>query len=100
MRVLNLVLALAVSSTAAPAIAGPISDGEVAAARGDYANAFRLWRPLAEQGDPQAQLFLGYLYKNGQGGHQDYAEAVRWLHAAAYQGNAHALCALGLMHRI
>jgi TPR repeat protein len=46
------VLALALFGSA---MAGPLEDGEGAYHRGDYAEAMRLLRPLAEQGDANAQ---------------------------------------------
>ena len=42
-----------------------------AARRGDYAAAIRLWRPLAEQGNANAQGSLGYMYEKGHGVLQD-----------------------------
>lgn len=54
----------------------------------------------AQQGDPQAQLFVGYLYETGQGVRQDYAEAVRWYRKAAEQGNTIAQAQLGNMYRL
>jgi hypothetical protein len=39
---------------AGAAVAGPFEDGGAAYARGDYATAMRLWRPLADQGDALA----------------------------------------------
>jgi TPR repeat protein len=35
--------------------------------RGDYAKALTEWRPLAEQGDAQAQHGLGMIYEVGNG---------------------------------
>jgi TPR repeat protein len=67
-------------------VAGPIEDGEAARDRKDYATALRLFRSLAEQGDPTAQEHLGVMYENGQGLPQDYAEAVLWYRRAAGQG--------------
>ena len=32
---------------------------------GDYQTALQEWRPLAEQGDANAQTNLGVMYKNG-----------------------------------
>jgi len=58
--------------------AGPLEDGERASRAGDYATALRLWRPLAEQDDADAQNNLGLMYRNGQGVPQDYVEAVKW----------------------
>jgi hypothetical protein len=58
-----LMATLAVVGTAA--VAGPFEDAVVAHERGDYATAMRLSRPLAEQGDPRAQLMLGILLDDG-----------------------------------
>ena len=51
--------------------------------RGNYATALGEWRPLAEQGDAQAQLHLGLLYATGDGVPQDYAKARQWYEKAA-----------------
>ncbi len=45
----------------APAWAG-WNEGVAAYNRGDYATALREWRPLAEQGNADAQFFLGVMY--------------------------------------
>ncbi len=66
----------------APAWAG-WDEGVAAYERGDYATALREWRPLAEQGDADAQHNLGVLYRNGQGVPQDYVQAHMWLNLAA-----------------
>ena len=44
----------------------------------------------AEQGDADAQVNLGFMYKSGHGGPRDAAEAVQWFRRAANQGNAEA----------
>jgi len=82
---------------AAPAWAG-FDDGARAYGRGDYAAAFRQWKPLAEQGNALAQYNLGVLYGTGQGVARDDAEALKWLRLAARQGNAAAQARLGVMH--
>ena len=51
--------------------------------------------PLAEEGDPQAQVALGVMYSHGQGIGQDFKEAVKWLRLAAKQGNGEAQYNLG-----
>ncbi len=58
-------------------------EGFAAYKRGDYATALREWRPLAEQGDADAQYNLGNIYKNGKGVPQDYAQAHMWFNLAA-----------------
>ena len=39
--------------------------------RKDYQTAYKLWLPLAEQGDADAQNNLGVMYNEGQGVPQD-----------------------------
>ena len=78
--------------------ASQFSSGFAAYNSGDYATALRLWRPLAEQGDAEAQVNLGVMYSNGRGVPQDYAAAVGWYRKAADQGYASAQYNLGLMY--
>ena len=66
--------------------------------RGEYAEALRQWRPLAEQGYRGAQYNLGLMYANGRGVPQDDAEAVKWYRRAAEQGEARAQGNLGFMY--
>jgi uncharacterized protein len=66
--------------------AGPLDDAVAAAQRGDYATELRLLRPLALQGNAEAQAALGLLYNMGVGVPQDYVEAVKWYRCAADQG--------------
>ncbi len=66
--------------------------------RGDYATALRERRPLAEQGNAEAQFNLGNMYRKGLGVPQDYAEAVKWYRKAAEQGYAEAQFNLGSMY--
>jgi len=81
----------------APAWAG-LDEGVAAYDRGDYAAALREWRPLAKQGNANAQYNLGIMYNNGRGVPQDYAEAVKWYRKAAEQGMAEAQVNLGVMY--
>ena len=66
----------------APGWAG-FSEGVAAYQRGDYATAFREFRPLAELGNAKAQNNLGFMYYNGQGVTQDYVQAHMWFNLAA-----------------
>jgi uncharacterized protein len=75
-------LMLAVSFAGSVA-AGPYEDGIAAYEKGDYATALSLMRPLAEQGNADAQHSLGVMYNDGQGVPQDYAAAVSWYRKAA-----------------
>ena len=49
------------------AVAEPFEDAQAAHSRRDYATALRLWRPLADQGNAEAQYALGFMYDGGQG---------------------------------
>ena len=60
----------------------------------DKAEAVRLYRLSAAQGNAYAQANLGNMFENGQGVAQDRAEAIRWYRLAAAQGNADATAAL------
>ena len=61
----------------------------------DYAAALKEVKPLAEQGNPDAQLFLGKMYLKGEGVPKDPDRANRWFRQAAMQGNAEGQFFLG-----
>lgn len=110
----------------AAAIAGPLEDkssGFAAVVQRDYATALRLLRPLAEQGDAEAQGAVGYIYELGcdapQGQvnadtimkdlgaivptvsscvKQDYVESLIWYRKSAEKGNAEGERELGSMY--
>jgi len=64
--------------------------GMTAAQSGDYATALRELKLLAEQGNPDAQNTLGFMYEYGKDVPQNYKNAVKWYTRAAEQGNADA----------
>ena len=76
------------------------ADGLATAMRGDYAAALKEFRPLAEQGDAEAQYNLGVTYMHDTGVPVNYAEAVKWYSKAAEQGHAAAQSNLGLMYAL
>jgi TPR repeat protein len=78
------------------AMAGPLEDGQAAYQKGDFATAFQILRPLAEQGDARAQCAVGLMYLLGQGVPHDDAQAVAWYRKAADQGNGDGQFGLGL----
>ena len=73
-------------------------DGWDAYERQDYKTAYKLWLPLAEQGDADAQVLLGEMYDKGQGVPQDYKESIKWYRLSAEQGDAIAQYNLGVMY--
>ena len=73
-------------------------DGFDAYQKQDYKTAYKLWLPLAEQGDADAQVLLGVMYDKGQGVPQDYKESIKWYRLSAEQGDAIAQFNLGCMY--
>lgn len=65
---------------------------------GDYEKAYLDWKPLAEEGDPSSQFYLGVLYENGWGTATDYTEAIIWYRKAANQGVSDAEFNLGVLY--
>lgn len=95
MRRLILAVAL-VAALAAPAWAD-LDAGVDAWERGDYAAAYRNWKPLADQGDADAQYNLGVWYYHVE---QDYVNAAKWYRKAAHQGHASAQHDLGSLYTL
>jgi len=67
------------------------SPGLKAYMRGDYRTAIAELKPLAEQGDPEAQYVLGATYANAQPPLRNLEEAERWTRMAAEQGHVNAM---------
>lgn len=80
------------------AVAGPFEDAKAAFERGDATGAFKLFKPLAEEGDAGAQFWLGQMYDLGKGVPQNLAQASLWYRRAAEQGNVMAQHNLGHMY--
>ena len=64
----------------------------------DYVTALKESKPLAEQGNAEAQLLLGRMYLMGQGVSKDNDQASKWFEVSAAQGNADAQFMLGSMY--
>jgi len=58
----------------------------VAFDRANYATTLKVWLPLAEEGNPEAQTYVGEAYEKGLGVAPDYAAAAHWYLNAAEQG--------------
>jgi TPR repeat protein len=103
-RLLSLALLLIVTAIGAaptsPVRAGPLEDGLEAYKKGDFDAAVRLLRPLAEQGNPQAEEKLGRMYQRGKGLPKSFERAVEWYRKAAEKGDAAAQGRLGFLYRV
>jgi TPR repeat protein len=85
-------LVASVLLVSAPAQSGGPNNLEALTAyqSGDYERAMKLFRPLAEQGDPQAQYYVGRMYEKGQGVAKDTEKLALWYRRSAENGYARA----------
>ena len=96
--ILGLGALLAVGALGSAAAAPTLHQGVAAMARQDYPAAVAILSPLAQNGNPAAQAYLGYLYAVGRGVPQDYTQAAIWYRRAAEQGHPGAQYELGLLY--
>lgn len=96
-RLGNGFVALAIAGLAALSGCGRPPDTVRHAGESDAAFARRM-RPIAEQGDADAEVNLSLAYYYGRGVPQDYRAAAEWLRKAAKRGNAHAQNDLGVAY--
>lgn len=64
----------------------------------NYQQAFQYFKVAAEEGNAEAQVWLGILYSEGKGVSKNDAESIQWYRKAADQGNAVAMFNLGLRY--
>src|SRR3954467_3423317 len=84
--------------SAVVADAASFRQGVSAFNRQDYLLAAQNFFPLAEQGDPAAQGYLGFMFETGRGVPRNYTEAAMWYRRAAEQGDSLAQYSLGLLY--
>ena len=72
--------------------------GLAAMKREHYATALRAFRAEADEGDPQAQNNIGYMYEYGWGEPQDYKKAMEWYKKAAKKSLAEAEYNVGILY--
>jgi len=70
----------------------------VAYDRANYASAFKVWLPKAQEGDAEAQNIVGQVFEKGLGQPVDYASAFQWYKKSAEQGNSQAQLNLGHLY--
>jgi TPR repeat protein len=91
-------LAALLLSTPSFVEAASFRQGVSAFNRQDYVSASQIFIPLAEQGEPAAQSYLGFMFETGRGVPQNYTEAAMWYRRAAEQGDSLAQYSLGLLY--
>lgn len=73
-----------------------VAEANKAYNEGYYNRAYELYQKIPD--NTSAQVRIGYMYSNGQGVSQDYAEAFRWYRRAAEQGDVWGQNNLGSMY--
>lgn len=81
-----------------PQIAADVREGYEAYKKGDFVNSLKEFQPLADQGDADAQYYLGLMFARGKGVSKDYIQAVNWYTKAAEQGHTKAQHNLGFLY--
>ena len=76
-----------------------VRGGEYVAYDGsNFSEVAKVWMPLARDGDPKAQTYLGELYEKGLNNTPDYASAAIWYQKASDQGYTPAMLNLGSLY--
>ena len=89
--------AAAAMFVAPPVPAQGVEAGVQAGPSGSDDDAVRRWRPLADRGDPEAQLNLGHAYRLGRGVPRDMNLAEQYYERAARAGQVEAQAMYGLI---
>ena len=95
---LSLILILASAVCIGMPAETDFSKGLAAYELSDYATAAVLFKKAAQQGDMEAQFYLGHLYRKGVGVTLNKEESFKWLTKSAEQGHIRAQFNLGLMY--
>ena len=76
-------------------------EGAVEAMRtGNFAEAYCIMRPLAEDGDADAQYNIGWMYLNGYGLRVNDSLALDWWKKASVQGHTDANFSIGMLYSL
>ena len=94
----TLIIATVLSLAFTQVTAQDFSKGMEAYKAGDFATALKEFKPLAEQGNAEAQNQLSFMYKEGKGVLKDATEAAKWRRLSAEQGNAAGQYGLAVMY--
>ena len=94
------VIAVCLSIPLAYGQTNALQQAQNAEAAGDYALAVKLYTPLAESGNADAQFNLAELIDEGKGALEDERVALRWYRLAANQGHAAAQSTLGSFYLV
>ena len=90
-RMIKIILLLSIMLLASPlSFSEDVKTGNNTLQKGNYSAEFQKFKTLAEQGDPEAQVYLGAVYYHGKGVTQDYQRALKWPCSAALEYHLYA----------
>jgi len=99
MKIKSVIFAMVIGFAANAAMADRFDDGVVAFIKGDSATAMKIWQPLAQEGNTEAQYHLGYMFQTGTGVKKDNQKALYWYNLAAKNGHGKALVLAKVVER-
>ena len=79
---------LLISASNADSFADTLKPGIKEHWLGNYTEALQILKPLAANGDDEAQMYLGLMFRDGQGVEIDNFKAFNFFKQSAEQGNA------------
>lgn len=100
MNIKSILFAVIFGLASSIAMAGSTFDkGVVAFIKGDSLTAMKIWQPLANNGDREAQYHLGYMFQTGTGVNKDNQKALYWYMKAAQNGHGKAFVLAKVVER-
>lgn len=99
MKLNSIVFALIIGLGSSNALAANFDDGVVAFIKGDSVTAIKIWEPLANKGDRDAQYHLGYMFQTGTGVEKNTRKAHYWYSKAAQNGHGKAFVLAKVIER-
>ena len=97
---INAFLFLSLTAAFSNVVASDLDDAVTAMRSGDFAEAYCMMRPLAEEGDADAQYNIGWMYMNGYGLRVNDSLALEWWQKAAEQGHSDASFSIGMLYSL
>jgi len=83
-----------------PAVAEQLEDAVEAMRTGNFAEAYCIMRPIAEDGDADAQYNIGWMYVNGYGLRINDSLALEWWKKASRQGHIDASFSIAMLYSL
>lgn len=88
LKIMIACLAFSLAAVTAPAMASTLKSGIDAYKQKRYEESFRILKPLAKEGNSEAQNYVGLMYANGRGVEQSDRKAAIAFRKAARSGHA------------